>query len=82
MDGDAGGGDSGIEDGAVDVVAVHASSAEFREEGGVGVDDAAAETAEGDWAKEFHVSSQDYEVYFILGQGVGDGGVEVFEGLR
>ena len=41
VDGDAGGGVAGVEDGLVDVVAVHAFAAVAGEEGGVDVDDAA-----------------------------------------
>ncbi len=77
MDGDACCSNTGVQDGPVDIVAVHAPSAEFWEQGGVGVDDAAAKTSEGDWAEESHVSGQDYQVNGMLGQGVSDCGVEV-----
>ncbi len=76
VDGDACGLASGVEDGLVDVVAVHASSAEIREQGGVGVDDAVTETLQGDWAEEFHVAGQNDKVDVVAGEGVGDGGVE------
>ena len=77
MHGDACGFALGAEDGAVDVVAVHAASAEFGKEGGMGVDDAVAESAEGDWAEELHVACQDYQVDVVAGEGAGNGRVEV-----
>ncbi len=78
--GDAGGAEPGFQDGAVDVVAVHAPAAEFREQSGVGVDDAVVKSAEGFGAQELHVSREDYEVDLVVQKSMLNGGVEGFGG--
>ncbi len=80
MNGDAGGAESGFQHGAVDVVAVHSPATEFREQGGVGVDDAIVKATEGLGAQELHVSRKDDEVDLVVQEGLLDGGVEGFGG--
>lgn len=71
VDGAAGGGFVGVEDGLVDVVAVHALAAELGEEGWVDVEDAVLEVVGDD--QEGEEAGEDEEVGVCVAAGLEDG---------